>query len=217
MEIHQLVYVEWLSQEREKYIWQDVYEHSWDEIIGRVYLLKAHESVEQSRYQDALADFEQALLLLAKDGVRRSYYAHALADKALAQCFLAQYDAALATIDQALAVADEPHGWNDWNDCDRDLMRNNRCAILVLAGAFSEALNMLCAELEQDPENSYHSYLRFTLATCLLQLERYHEAVVAYEQAVAEESWLKVDAGLTVALTAARQGQQPDWANLSSN
>src|SRR5437899_2220658 len=131
MEMLQLVYVQWLSHEREKYIWEDLYTHSWDEIIGRMYLLKAHQSIERCYYQDALTDFEQALSLLAKDGVRRSrgYYARALADKALVQCFLAQYDVALATLDQALAVSDES---------DRDDMLNNRGAILVLVGAFEE-------------------------------------------------------------------------------
>ena len=134
MEILQLVYLQWISHEREKYIWEDLYAHPWDEIIGRVYLLKAHQSIECRYYQDALTDFEQALSLLAKGSVRRGYYARALADKALVQCFLAQYDTALATLDQALAVA---------NESDRDAMLSNRGAILVLVGAFSEALNTL--------------------------------------------------------------------------
>lgn len=200
MEILQLVYVQWLSHEREKYIWEDLYTHSWDEIIGRMYLLKAHQSIECRYYQDALTDFEQALSLLAKDGIsiRRGYYARALADKALVQCFLAQYDTALATLDQALTAANE----SDCND-----MLNNRGAILVLVGAFEEALNTLHTQLEQNPR---HSWLRFTLATCLLHLERYQEAVVAYEQVIAENGRLQKDAGLI----AARHGQQPDWANL---
>ena len=86
-------------------------------------------------------------------------------------------------------------------------MLNNRGAILVLVGAFEEALNTLHTQLEQNPR---HSWLRFTLATCLLHLERYQEAVVAYEQVIAEDGHLQNDAGLV----AARQGQQPDWTNL---
>ena len=200
LEILQLMYVQWLSHEREKYIWEDLYAHSWDEIIGRMYLLKAHQSIECRDYQDALTDFEQALSLLAKDdlSIRRGYYAHALADKALVQCFLGQYDTALATLDQALAVADES---------ERNDILNNRGANLVLVGAFEEALNALHTQLEQDPR---YSWLRFTLATCLLHLERYQEAVVAYEQVIAERGCLQNDVGLV----AARQGLQPDWANL---
>ena len=197
MDMHQLVYVEWISHERTKYIWEDLGEHPWDEIIGRIYLLKAHESVEESRYEDALTDFDQALSLLAK-GDARDYYARALADKSLVQCFLGQYDTALATLDQALAIDTRSY---------QDLMLSNRGAILVLVGAFSEALNTLHAQVERHPRESWH---RFTLATCLLHMERYSEAVAAYEQVIAQDGRLYDDAGLI----AARQGRQPDWANL---
>ncbi len=209
-----LVYLTWISEERDKYIWEDLYDHPWDEIIGRMYLLKANQStrriyhlirdneeVEGSRYQDALADFEQAVLLLAKEGVDKSYYVRALSDKALTQCFLGQYDAALATIDQALAVSHKSA------DYYRDDMLNNRGAILVLTGAYSEALNALHAQLEQNPQDCY---LQFTLATCLLHMERYPEAIAAYEQVIAKEGRLENNAGFI----AAHQGQQPDWANL---
>jgi len=175
-----------------------------------MYLLKANqnagcmypnERVEDDRYQDALADFEQALLLLAEDDVRGSYYVRALADKALTQCFLGQYDAALTTLDQALAVTDKSDKYY------HGIMLNNRGAMLVLTGAYSEALDTLHAQLECHPKDSD---LRFTLATCLLHMERYPEAVVAYEQVIAQDGHLDKDAGLI----AARQGQQPDWANL---
>jgi tetratricopeptide (TPR) repeat protein len=199
METLKLVRLDWLSQERDKHVWEDHSWASWDEVIGRMYLLKAHESIEEGHhYADALIDFEQALLLLAKDGVRREYYAHALADKALAQCFLGQYEVALSTIDQALAIV-EPH--------DRDPMMNNRCAILVLAGAVSDAEDLLQARLDQSSKNSN---LRFTLATCLLHLERYDDAVIEYEQAIAEDRYLRDERGLD----AARRGQQPDWLTL---
>lgn len=197
MEMLKLVWLIWLSQERDKHIWEDLYEYSWDEIIGRMYLLKAHGSVENKQYADALADFEQALLLLAKDGVRKEYCYHALADKALTQCFLERYEAAFSTINQALALA-KPQ--------DRDLIVNNRCAILVLNGAFSDALDLLQARLDQDASDTD---LRFTLATCLLHLERYDEAVAAYEQALAD-GYSHDKRGLE----AARRGQQPDWMKL---
>jgi len=41
-------------------------------------------------------------------------------------------------------------------------------------------------------------------------MERYSEAVAAYEQVITQDGRLYNDAGLI----AARQGQQPDWANL---
>ena len=197
MEELQLVFMYTHSVEREKYIWEDLYSHAWDEIIGRMYLLKANAAFEGEHYVDALADFEQALVLLAKDGVARDYYARALADKALVQCFLARYEAALATMDQALPVVEQFY---------RDSMLNNRGAILVLVGAFADALNVLSPQLDKDPKNSW---LRFTWATCLLHLERYQEAVVAYEQAIAEHPRLPREG-----LEAARLGQQPDWASL---
>jgi tetratricopeptide (TPR) repeat protein len=193
----QLVFLQPLSEERKKYIWEDIYSHPWDEIIGRIYLLKANEALEEERFVDALADFEQALVLLSNDGVDQKYYVRALADKALVQCFLARYEAALATIDQALPVVGQFY---------LDSILENRAAILVLVGAYADALNALSAQLDKDPENEC---LRFTLATCLLHLERYHEAVVAYEQAIAEDSSLRREG-----LAAARLGQQPDWANL---
>lgn len=197
METPQLVYLGWLSQEREKHIWEDLYYRSWDEIIGRMYLLKAHSEVENDSYATALADFEQAVVLLAKDDVRQEYYARALSDKAVAQCFMRQYEAALTTINQALAVADQSN---------QDTILDNRGAILVLTGAFSEALNILSTQLDQHIKDSY---IRFTLATCLLHLERYPEAIVAYEKAIAEDSSLQKEG-----LVAARLGRQPDWDKL---
>jgi hypothetical protein len=44
METLKLVRFEWHPWERDKYIWEDLYASSWDEIIGRMYLLKAHDS-----------------------------------------------------------------------------------------------------------------------------------------------------------------------------
>jgi len=197
MTIVQLVCVEWISEERDKHIWEDLYSRSWDEIIGRMYLLKANSEIEDDDYEAALTDFKRATALLAKKGVKREYYARALADKALAQCCLDKYDKALATIDKALAVGDESY--------ESEILKNQG-AILVLAGLYSEALNVLSTQLEKDSEDSD---LRFTLATCLLHLERYDEAVVAYEQVMAEGLRLG-DEGLI----AARLGQQPDWHDL---
>ncbi len=116
----------------------------------------------------------------------------------MAQCFLRQYEVALTTIDQALAIV-EPH--------DRNPMMNNRCAILVLTGAVSDAEDLLQARLDQPPKNSN---LRFILATCLLHLERYDDAVVEYEQVIAEDRYLRDERGLS----AARRRQQPDWFTL---
>jgi tetratricopeptide (TPR) repeat protein len=197
VETLQLVSLQWISEEREKYIWEELHEHPWDEIIGRMYLLKANDTMEESRYKAALADFEQALVLLAKKGVDRSYYARALNDKALVQCVLKKYEAALATIDQAIAVRDRDY---------KNEILANRGAILVLTGAYSEALETLSALLKKDREDSY---ARFTQATCLLHLERYKEAIAAYEKVIAEGTRLG-DEGLE----AAHLGQQPDWDNL---
>ncbi|MBA2394154.1 MAG: hypothetical protein H0V70_15610 [Ktedonobacteraceae bacterium] len=48
------------------------------------------------------------------------------------------------------------------------------------------------------------------MATCLLHMERYDEAVVAYEQVmVKDKNWYS-----DIGLKAARSRQQPDWANL---
>jgi len=200
----QLLCLQWLSEERDKHVWEERYSHPWDEIIGRMYLLKAHNSVFDKDYGTALADFEQALVFFAKDGVDQVYYARALADKALVQCLLAQYQAALATIDQAIAVSDPSHQF------DQMTMLNNRGAILVLVGAFPNALNMLSTQLDKDPKDED---LLFTLATCLLHLERYHEAVVAYEQVITKDSHRGEDQGLV----AARLGQQPNWTDLPTH
>lgn len=212
-ELLKLVYLTWTSEEHDRYIWEDLYDRPWNEIIGRIYLLKANQttghmylmrdnqSTAGSRYQDALADFEQALSLLVKEDVDKSYYVCAVADKALTQCFLGHYHAALATIDQALAAS---HNADEYY---HDGMLNNRGAILVLTGAYSEALNALHAQLDRNPQDSY---LRFTLATCLLHMEHYSEATAAYEQVIAEDGHLEHNAGLI----AARQGRQPNWANL---
>jgi tetratricopeptide (TPR) repeat protein len=200
VEVLQLVCLKRLSEEREKYGWEDRDSCPWDQIIGRMYLLKAHDTFEEEHYVDALAYFEQALVLLAKDGVSQGTSIVALADKALVQCFLEQYETALATIEQALAVADQCHPY------DQDIMLNNRGSILVLVGAFSDALNVLSTQLDKDPKNDF---LRFTLATCLLHLERYEDAIAAYDQAITECSRLG-DEGLV----AARLGKQPNWPNL---
>ncbi len=199
MEILKLVCFNWLSQEREKHVWEDRGYPSWDETIGRIYLLKAHEIIEEDhRYADALTDFEQALLLLAKDGTRKEYYSRALADKALVQCFLTQYEAALSTIDQVFALTEQD---------DHNSMTDNRCAIHVLAGAFSDALELLQARLDQSPKDSN---LRFTLATCFLHMEQYDDAIATYEQVIAEDRYYYDDKGLK----AAYRRQQPDWDNL---
>lgn len=230
METLKLVCLDWVSHEREKYVWEDFNYASWDEIIGRVYLLKAHEAIEsgdydkddeddederddyadtlvdedekdeEHNYEDVLVDFEQALLLLAKDSVRKEYYGYALADKAHVLCLLGQYDEALLTIDESLVHVNTYDPGRNW-------MMNNRYAILVLTGAFEDALNQLQARLDQHPEDND---LRFTMATCLLHMERYDEAAAAYEQAMAKDKDWYEDTGLK----AARRGQQPDWANL---
>lgn len=202
MEMLQLVYIARISGERDKYIWEDMYCRSWDEIIGRMYLLKANVRFDNEDYEDALEDFEQALSLFAKDGVNKEYYFRALADKALVQCFLGEYDAALATFDQTLTMS---HSSDKFY---RNTMLNNRAAILVLTGAYSEALDALHEQLERHPKDS--SELQFTLATCLLHMERYPESVAAYEQVITQRRFLERDEGLI----AARQGRQPDWANL---
>ena len=129
MEILRVMDFDWVSHERDKYIWEDLYQHSWDEIIGRVYLLKAHCAVEENRYADAFSDFEQALVLFARDGVKRDYYYRALADKATVQCLLGQYQVALSTLDQALALTGEFY---------HDTMVSNRNIILALVNALPD-------------------------------------------------------------------------------
>jgi hypothetical protein len=52
--------------------------------------------------------------------------------------------------------------------------------------------------------------LQFTLATYLLHMERYPEAIAAYEQAIAQGCY----EGWNEGLIAARQGRQPDWDSL---
>jgi tetratricopeptide (TPR) repeat protein len=200
MEMIKLVVVEWQSCEREKYIWEDLYVSSWDEIIGRMYLLKAHAFAEDRDYRGALAEFEQALTLLSKDGVKQSYYCNALADKALLQCFLGQYKEGLATYNQALALTKRSD--------ERDWLSDNRGALLVLAGFYSEALELLQEQIDRMPQNDW---LQFTRATCLLHMKRYDEAVAAYEQVIAQHGgWYRRDEGLK----AARRHQQPDWATI---
>jgi tetratricopeptide (TPR) repeat protein len=198
LETLKLVCLDWISQERDKYIWEDLYEYSWDEIIGRMYLLKVHAQAANGHYEAALLDLEQALSLFAKEGVRQSYYFRALADKALLQCFLGQYTVAISTSDQAFTLADPFY---------IDTMMDNRCSMLVLAGAFSDALELLQARLGR---SSGESHLRFTRATCLLHLERYNDAIAAYEQVIAEDTCYYGDEGLKAAL----RRQQPDWDDL---
>ena len=75
--------------------------------------------------------------------------------------------------------------------------------VYLVFGEFARALGLA---LEKDPKDEW---LRFTWATCLLHLERYQEAVAAYEEAMAKNSsWPRQG------LEAARLGQQPDWAGL---
>ena len=159
-----------------------------------MYLLKAYDTMSNAGYKASLADFKKALALLAKDEVRQDYYACALNDKALVLCFLDKAKAALELIDQALAISDRS---------TRKLILANRGSILVLAGAYEEALQTLTAQLMEDPEDEN---LRLTQATCLLHMERYEEAIAAYEKASAKgDRW--ADEGLRTA----RLGKQPDW------
>ena len=58
METLQLVCLQWISEEREKHIWEDLYSRPWDEVIGRMYVLKAHHTMARCGYEAALADFE---------------------------------------------------------------------------------------------------------------------------------------------------------------
>jgi tetratricopeptide (TPR) repeat protein len=194
METVKLVCVDWISVEREKYIWENLYVHSWDEIIGRMYLLKAHSAIEKHAYEDALLAFEQALILLAKPDVDREYYYRALADKALVLCFLKQYTTALTLLTEARANLDAFY---------QDILIMNQAAVLVLTGAFSEALTLLEQEAPKYPDNDG---MRFTMATCLLHLKRYAEAITAYEQ-VEKQGYFRGKSGLE----AARQHRQPNW------
>ena len=121
MQQHKLVLLEWHSCEREKYVWEDMHVSSWDETIGRIYLLKAHEAIENNYYKEALQDFRRALVLLAKETASQRYYYNALADKALLQCFLEDYETGRATFERVLSMADQ---------AERTLMLQNRGAIL---------------------------------------------------------------------------------------
>jgi tetratricopeptide (TPR) repeat protein len=201
MEMLHLVCVNWISKERDKYVWEDLYARSWDEIIGRMYLLKAHSILEQTHYKpqsvdykEALTAFNQALTLFAKNAKSEEYYYRALADKAVVQCYLGLYESALPEIDEAL---------NKLNDFYQSSLKSNQAAVLVLTGAFTQALIVLEEELREHPEDTY---LQFTRATCLLHLERYDEACAAYEQAE-KAHYLPDKRGLV----AACQHRQPDW------
>lgn len=196
MEMLKLVYVQMLSHERDKYVWEDLYSQPWDEIVGRMYLLKAHDQFENKQYMAALMAFEQALLLLGQNNSRGNYYVNALVDKAIVQCFLGQYQAALATFHQALSLTPQPDDW----------FLQNQGSILVLAGAFTDALKVFEEQLKKSPNDKYR---RFTLATCLLHLEHYQDAVANYEQALATDQYMS-----NVGLLAALQRRQPDWDNL---
>jgi|GEM_PF-2191744 tetratricopeptide (TPR) repeat protein len=204
METLQLVCLHWISEERDKYVWEDLYVHSWDEIIGRMYLLKAHSILEQTRhqrqrvyYKEALTALKQALTLLAKDEESEEYYYRALADKAVVQCYLGRYESVLSEIDEALSKL---------GDFYQSILKSNRAAVLVLTGMFAQALTLLEQELHEHPEDTD---LQVTRATCLLHLERYDEACAAYEQA--EKDYNLPDKR---GLLAARQHRQPDWGEL---
>ena len=204
MEMLQLVYLDWISIERDKYVWEDLYARSWDEIIGRMYLLKAHSIIEQtyperqrSYYKEALTAFKQALTLFAKNKESEDYYYRALADKAVVQCYLGRYDSVLADIDEASSKLGAFY---------QSILTNNRAAALVLTGAFAQALTLLEQELREQPEDTY---LQLTRATCLLHQKRYDDACAAYEQ-LEKHSNLPDKRGLL----AARQHRQPDWNEL---
>lgn len=169
----------------------------WDEIIGRVYLLKAHCEREKAEYAKALPAFEQALALLAGHGDQEYYY-RALADKALVQCMLDQSAPALAMLDEASA--------NLSGDFFASPLKVMRAAALILTGAFAEALAFLDEELGASADDDD---LTMSRATCLLHMGRYDEALAAY-------IWLEKNSYLpdTDGLEAARQRRQPDWESL---
>jgi tetratricopeptide (TPR) repeat protein len=199
MNMYKLVCLCWISEERDKYIWQDFYIRSWDEIIGRVYVRKAHCAVEEKNYQEALEAFEQALTLLARPRVTREYYYRALADTALVHCFLGHAALALPMVDEALASMDTFfHG----------SLKTNRAAILVLTGAFAEALALLEQKLGEDSQSDEDADLHLIKATCLLHMERYDEAYAEYER-IAGTSYRSSEG-----LQAARQRRQPDWCSV---
>lgn len=142
METLQLVCLHWISIERDKYVWEDLYVHSQDEIIGRIYLLKAHSIIEQthpeqqrSYYKEALTAFEPALTLFAKNKVSEDYYYRALADKAVVQCYLGQYDSVLADIDESLSKLGTFY---------QSILTNNRA---VKSSTFVKSARLVCSSV----------------------------------------------------------------------
>ncbi|HLZ58129.1 MAG TPA: tetratricopeptide repeat protein [Ktedonosporobacter sp.] len=204
MEIIKLVWLDYLSIERDKYIWEHLYARSWDLIIGRIILLKAHYSDD---YEDALDAFDDAIEYLQKAVDGHGYSERAMNDKAITLCRLEQYEQALATIDQALEQIKARDEFIR-RDYITEIMKN-RAAILILNGKYDEALESLQALLKQEPEDSL---LQFNLAACLLRQEKYDEALVAYKQfkKLTQRRDINYDPGLE----AAKLRQQPDWEEL---
>jgi tetratricopeptide (TPR) repeat protein len=194
--MYKLVSLDWISEERHKYIWEDFYSRSWDEVIGRIYILKAHCAVGDDDYRQALEAFKQALKLLARPAVTRDYYYRALADTAIVHCYLDQASVALPMMDEALANIGKLYGGS---------LEANRAAILILTGAFSEALALLEQQLEENSDLDDYADLYLMKATCLLHMERYDEACIEYER-IATTSYSSSEG-----LEAARQRRQPDW------
>ncbi|HEY1351333.1 MAG TPA: hypothetical protein VGF67_17060 [Ktedonobacteraceae bacterium] len=197
-----LVCMHWISAERTKYVWEDFSIRPIDEIVGRMYLLKAHDEVDdarfdKARYTKALSLFERALASLTEPAVNKDYYYRALADKALAQCLLGQTGAAVALFEEAYTNLSEFYHFE---------LKVNWAAALVLSGACAQAL----ALLDQEPHKaSDREDIMLIRAACLLQMERYDEAIVAYEQ-IHRNYRLHNSRGLE----AARGHRQPDWDHL---
>jgi tetratricopeptide (TPR) repeat protein len=197
-----LVGLHLISEERTKYVWEDFDCRPLNEIIGRIYLLKAHEELNQpwstmldkDRYTNALALFERALASLAEPGVNEEYYYRALADKAVLQCLCGQARSAVALFEKACAYLTSFYHTE---------LKLNLAAALVLDGAFVQALALLDQELDETCDRKSLILIR---ANCLLHMERYDEAIVAYERLHDKHELLD-----SRGLEAARQHRQPDW------
>lgn len=140
-------------------------------------------ALEEGSYEEACANFKQAISLKDDRAIYYIEYGQALTKLGKYEEALKQYDKAVVDVDSSIT-----------NGNKKKALRGQAVAYFYL-GRFEEAVNTFKKALEMDCENTLNTDIRSYLGQCYVKQEKYEEALAVYNALLAEEETAVAYAG----------------------